>query len=49
MDFDFKVTTWERVFVEEENQEEVLKLIKEGKITSANDIFDYFTIDWLSG
>lgn len=39
MDFDFKITTWERVNVSEEHEQEVLQAIKEGKITSANDIF----------
>lgn len=41
MDFDFKVTTWERVTVPEEHEEQVLRLIKEGEITSAEDVFKY--------
>jgi hypothetical protein len=41
MDFDFKITTWERVNVSEEHEQEVLQAIKEGKITSANDVFDF--------
>jgi hypothetical protein len=30
MDFDFKITTWERVNVSEEHEQEVLQAIKEG-------------------
>ena len=41
MKFDFKITTWERVTVREENEQEVLQAIKEGKIESAQDIFDF--------
>jgi len=41
MKFDFKITTWERVTVREENEEEVLQAIKNGKIESANDIYDF--------
>lgn len=41
MKFDFKITTWERVTVKEENEQEVLQAIKNGKIESANDIYDF--------
>ena len=41
MDSDFKVTTWERVSVDPEHEEQLLRLIKEGEITSANDVFAY--------
>jgi len=41
MDFDFKITTWERVNVSEEHEQKVLQAIKEGKITSSNDVFDF--------
>tara|TARA_R110000851_G_scaffold21819_1_gene65042 strand:- start:4588 stop:4866 length:279 start_codon:yes stop_codon:yes gene_type:complete len=41
MEFDFKITTWERVTVKEENEQEVLQAIKNGKIESANDIYDF--------
>ena len=41
MEFDFKVTTWERVTVEPEHEEQLLRLIKEGTITSASDVFSY--------
>ena len=42
MEFDFKITTWERVKVKKENEQKVLDGIKDGSITCANDIF---TID----
>jgi len=41
MDFDFKITTWERVSVEPEHEEQLLRLIKEGTITCADDCFSY--------
>jgi hypothetical protein len=41
MKFEFKITTWERVEVPEEKEQEILQLIKEGKITSSNEIFDH--------
>ena len=41
LEFDFKITTWERVTVPEEYQAEVLEQVEAGKIDSANDIFDY--------
>ena len=45
MEFDFKITTWERVTVEPEHEEQLLRLIKEGTITSANDVYEYFDAD----
>jgi hypothetical protein len=39
MDFDFKVTTWKRVTVSEEHEQQVLDAIKGGSVTCANDIF----------
>ena len=45
MDFDFKVTTWERVSVAPEHEEQLLRLIKEGTITSASGVFEYFDAD----
>ena len=43
MDFDFKVTTWERVTVaNKEDEQKVLEAIKNGIVTSSNDIFDLF-------
>jgi len=40
MDFDFKVTAWERITINSDDEEKVLKLIEEGKITCSNDIFN---------
>lgn len=40
MHVDFKITTWERVEIPEGMEEQVLKAIKEGKIVSANDIWN---------
>ena len=46
MDFDFKITSWERVSVDEKDEEQLLRLIKEGEITCANDVFNYdFDVD----
>jgi hypothetical protein len=39
MEFDFKVTIWERVTVPEKDEQRVLEAIKSGKVTSAEDIF----------
>lgn len=41
MNFDFKITTWERIQVEDDMEELVLSALKEGKIESSNDIYDY--------
>lgn len=41
MKFDFKVTVWERIKVnDEEDQKKILELIKSGQITSADDIWN---------
>lgn len=40
MDFDFKVTTWERVKVSADKEKEVLEGIKSGKITCSSDIWN---------
>jgi hypothetical protein len=40
MEFEFKITTWERVNVSPKDEEKVLQAIKDGKITSSQDIFD---------
>ena len=42
MHVDFKITTWERVEIPEDNKAEVLEAIKSGKVSTANDIFDQF-------
>lgn len=41
MDFDFKVTVWQRVNVPEEIEDHVLKAIKSGKITSAIEVYAF--------
>jgi len=41
MKFQFKITTWEQVTVSKEAEEEVLQAIKDGKINSSCDIFDF--------
>ena len=40
MNFDFKVTTWERISVDEEHEQEVLQLIKEGTIVDVQGIYN---------
>jgi len=40
MHIDFKITTWERVKIPKEKEAEVLKLLKEGKVTSSSDLYD---------
>ena len=40
MHVDFKVTTWERVEIPEEHKEKVKQAIKNGKVESANDLFN---------
>lgn len=41
MNFDFKITTWERVNVSKEQEAIVLEAIKSGEITSSSDIYDF--------
>ena len=36
---DFKVTVWERVFVDDDKLDSVIARIKDGTITSSNDLF----------
>jgi len=43
MDFDFKVTTWERVNVPEELEEAVLKAVESGRIETSNELCDWLT------
>jgi hypothetical protein len=40
MNFDFKVTVWERITVEEEDEQKVLDAIKNGTVTCSNDIYN---------
>lgn len=42
MYLDFKVTAWERVFIPEENKDEVLRLLKDGQILTSNDAIVHF-------
>jgi len=48
MHVDFKVTTWERVEIPAEHEAEIMEAISNGKITSANDIFEQFPSDELT-
>lgn len=41
MHVDFKITTWERINVPEEKEEEVLKLMQSGEIETGADLADY--------
>ena len=41
MNVDFKITAWERVSIPEGKEDEVLKLIKEGRIQTATDLIDH--------
>jgi len=45
MHIDFKISTWERVEIPEEYEEEIRAKIKDGSITSANQVFNYETGD----
>jgi hypothetical protein len=38
---DFKITTWERVQIDDDKVAEVIELIKSGEINSSNDLIDY--------
>jgi hypothetical protein len=40
MHIDFKITTWERVEIPEEREEEVLAKIKSGEVECSNDLWD---------
>jgi recombinational DNA repair protein RecR len=45
MDFDFKITAWERVNIGDDKEEKILKGIEDGTITSSNDIFNTLAED----
>lgn len=45
MEFDFKITTWERVTVSKENEAKVLQALKNNEINSANDIYNLLEED----
>lgn len=42
MHVDFKITTWERVEISDEIADEVLKQLKSGESSTANDLCDKF-------
>jgi hypothetical protein len=46
MTIDFKITTWERCIVSDEDAEEILELIRNGKIISSADLFNYCEPDF---
>lgn len=39
---DFKITCWERVSIPEERKEEIIEKIKNGTISTANDLFEEY-------
>lgn len=41
MNVDFKITAWERVSIPDNRKEEVLKALKDGTISTANDLIDF--------
>ena len=45
MHVDFKITTWERVSVPEEREEEVKQKIESGEISSASELCDFLEGD----
>jgi len=40
MHFDFKITTWERVEVHEDDLSKVIDAIKTGKVSTSNELFE---------
>ena len=42
MQIDFKITTWERITVPQELEQEVIKAIASEEITCADDLFEMF-------
>ncbi len=42
MQIDFKITTWERITISKELEQEVIKAIQNGEITDADDLFELF-------
>ena len=45
MQIDFKITTWERITVPQELEQEVIKAIASEEITCADDLFEMFGDD----
>lgn len=47
MYIDFKITTWDRFHVRKEDEEEILNLVKQGKINTEGDISGQFDpVEW---
>jgi len=42
MQIDFKITTWERITIPQELEQEVIKAIQNEEITSADDLIEMF-------
>lgn len=42
---DFKVTVWERVTIADDKLDDVIARIKDGTITTSNELFDYLNGD----
>jgi len=45
MQIDFKITTWERITIPQELEQEVIKAIQNEEITSADDLIEMFGDD----
>lgn len=42
MHIDFKITTWERIYIKDESlKDKIVAALKSGEITSADDVFDF--------
>lgn len=41
MTFNFKVTVWEEIKVPKEDEQKVLEAIKDGRITSSEDVYQF--------
>lgn len=42
MYIDFKITTWERIYIKDESlKDKIVAALKSGEITSADDVFDF--------
>lgn len=48
MYIDFKITTWERVYVPDEQKDNVLELLKNKTIESSNDMYNELDAEQLS-
>ena len=44
MYIDFKITTWERIYIKDESlKDKIVAALKSGEITHADDVFDFNT------